>query len=789
MTNPVCRKAGGGWRAVCIAVILGQAVCAGEETTKPAATTLRTIEVPVFEGGFGMEFFRQAARAYEAQRPGVSLRLYGDPRISEKLRVRVMEGNFPDATDANLPWDRLVRSGKVLDLTPYLEEPGWDGKTRWADTFLPGALAPWTDKNGVWALPFPYVPYAIFYNKAIFREHGWKVPETEAEFLDLCGRMKAAGVTPMAFPGVYLFYADMLLNAFHYNRVGAQGYRDYLSLAAGSRSDPRFIEAAGVLQRLAAEYFQPGWQGFSHTAAQLHFFQGKTAMIANGAWMVGEMEGKIPAGFELGAFNFPALEKTATPRAVQVGSGYYFLFAGSPNIRETVDFFKFLTSRESATRFTRERDNPTAIRGVPLDAYSPRLRDIGSLLESAGETYGAPPGMLPKFPQLEQAYTDARFELLTGKITPKDFGERLELASRNSLARAANPGRHEWRHPGKTLAFLLAAAAIMAAVVIGPLRARIAKKSGVRLAQGRGFDWLALTVFLGPALVLYGLFLIKPSAQAVQWSMLEWDGVTPARFVGIDNFLRLLLESDGWWRALQNNAFLMIVPTAVILPLALLFAVVISRGIRGAKLFRICFFFPHILGSIAVTILWMNAYEPSGGLVNGALVGIGRLFAAAGMPDLTGFFKGFQDFAWLSQDHLYWALIPMSIWGACGFNMVLYLAAMEGIDETYYEAATIDGASPVAQFFHVTLPLIREVIVVTLVFSLIGGLKAFEAIWLLTSQQPTTSTHVIGTLMISTLFRDFQVGEATAIAVLLFLTVFFGTIALLKFVPKDNPAD
>ena len=753
-------------------------------------TAARAVEIPIFEGGFGMEFFERAAREYSARRPGIGIRLYGDPRISEKLRVRVMEGDFPDATDANLPWNSLVAAGKVLDLTPFLAEPAWGGKQRWADTFLPGALAPWSDARGVWALPFPYVPYAIFYNKRLFREHGWQVPKTEAELLALCEAMKRAGVTPLAFPGVYLFYADMLLNAFHYNRVGAQGCRDFLSLQAGSRAGPGYVGAAAMLQRLARDYFQPGWPGFSHTAAQLYFFQGKTAMIANGAWMVGEMEGKIPPDFELGAFNFPKLT-AAQPTAVQVGSGYYFIFAGSPHVRETVDFFKYLTSKASATRFTRERDNPTAIRGVPLSAYSERMRDIGALLESAEATYGAPPGLLPKHPLLEQAYTDSRYELLTGKITPAVFGQRLENAAQEALARAAAPERIETRHPWKALGFVLIAAAIVAASVAGPLRSRIArgKTAAARPAKSPPFDWPALSIFLLPALVLYLVFLIKPSAQAFQWSFLHWDGVTPARFAGLNNFARLLLESDTWWRALGHNLFLMIVPTAFILPLALLFAAVISRGIWGAKLFRVCFFFPHILGSIAVTILWMNAYEPSGGLVNGALTGLGRCLGALGLSTLGAWFQGFSNFAWLSQDHLYWALIPMSIWAACGFNMVLYLAAMEGIDETYYEAATIDGASPFRQFFHVTLPLIREVIVVTLVFSLIGGLKAFEAIWLLTSQQPTSSTHVIGTLMISTLFQNFQVGEATAIAVLLFITVFFGTIALLKLIPKDHPAD
>ena len=91
------------------------------------------------------------------------------------------------------------------------------------------------------------------------------------------------------------------------------------------------------------------------------------------------------------------------------------------------------------------------------------------------------------------------------------------------------------------------------------------------------------------------------------------------------------------------------------------------------------------MGAIAITLLWMNAYDPQGGLINGALVGLG--------------FTQFENYPWLSQEHLYWSLIPMAIWGACGFNMILYLAAMENVDTALYDAASIDGASTWQQFF------------------------------------------------------------------------------------------
>jgi ABC-type sugar transport system permease subunit len=129
---------------------------------------------------------------------------------------------------------------------------------------------------------------------------------------------------------------------------------------------------------------------------------------------------------------------------------------------------------------------------------------------------------------------------------------------------------------------------------------------------------------------------------------------------------------------------------------------------------------------------------------------------------------------------LYFALVPIYLWMACGFNLILYLAAMEGIDPQLYEAAELDGASVLRQFFVITLPLIRGVVAVSAVFLVIGGLNAFEMVWLLTSQEPTAPVHTLGTLLVTSLFKNFEIGRATALAVLLFALVFVASAAVLR---------
>jgi ABC-type sugar transport system permease subunit len=255
--------------------------------------------------------------------------------------------------------------------------------------------------------------------------------------------------------------------------------------------------------------------------------------------------------------------------------------------------------------------------------------------------------------------------------------------------------------------------------------------------------------------------------------------MSPRIWNGLFNFKWLLFESDIFWLALKNNFFLMLVPALVVLPLALFFAFLLHRGIWGSKVFRAVFLFPNLLGGIAATLLWMNAYEPHGGLVNSGLVAVGNLLH-------SDWLRSFAGYPWLAQGNLYGSLIPIYLWMACGFNLILYLAAMEGIDPQLYEAAELDGAPAWRQFFTITLPLIWEVVVVSAVFIVIGGLNAFEMIWLLTSQDPNRATHTLGTLMVTSMFKEFQIGRATAIAVVLFTLVFAISIGVMRALKRES---
>jgi raffinose/stachyose/melibiose transport system permease protein len=743
------------------------------------------LDIPVFAGGYGLAFYEETAREFETLRAseGVKVRLYGDPRIADKISVRVIGGDFPDAASAGyVPWPILIRAGKVIDLSRYLDGPNWEGDARWRDTFQPGALDSWRVDGKVCGLPFGYACWTIFYNRTLFRAHGWKEPKTWDEFFALCDQIRRVGIAPLSLAGTRGLYPEAFLRAAYYNLAGADGWRALNDLAPGARVSPAYLRAAALLQRVTHENTLRGWEGATHTGAQLAFLEGRAAMTVSGSWMINEMEGKIPEGMEIGTMNFPVFaDGVADPTTIQTGSDCFFVFATGDAQRErlTIDFLRFLTSRSRAEAFVRRMNSPVAIRGVPKAAYSDRMQDTAALIERAKEAFNMPQVMLQP-PALQQAMNDARFQLMTGEITPEQFGRRLEDAAENDRRRLAQPELVEYRHP-------VAGTLLIAGVIVGigwlvwPVWRR-RRRGGSRADADSSFGRLRPPVaatFVGPALLLYLALVVLPSASALGWAFTHWDGFQPRTWAGTFHFRSLLFESDTLWQALANNLFLVVVPALVVVPTALLFAVLIHRGVTGGWLFRVIFLFPNMLGGIAATLLWLNAYEPHGGLINATLVGLGNLLG-------NDWLRSFDGFAWLTPGRLYGALVPIYLWMACGFNLILYLAAMEGIDTQLYEAAELDGASRSRQFFSITLPMIWDVIGISAVFLVIAGLNAFEMIWLLTSQDPTTANHTLSTLLVTTMFKSFDVGRATALAVLLLALVLVASGAMLRVMKRDD---
>ena len=297
----------------------------------------------------------------------------------------------------------------------------------------------------------------------------------------------------------------------------------------------------------------------------------------------------------------------------------------------------------------------------------------------------------------------------------------------------------------------------------------------------KGPDKTFLAVFLGPALALFTVFVAWPAVRALIYSLQKWDGFREAEWVGFDNF-RTLFGDSLFRQALAHNGILMAAGGGITIALALFFASLLHRKIRGAGLFRVAFFFPNVISAVAIALLWLLLYSTSDfGLINGVLVGIRSVLGAVGID----VWEETLPFAFTDSQHLIYSLIPMMVWTATGFYMVLFLAAMQSIPEEYYEAAHLDGASPLSQFWHVTLPMIREVVVVGVVFIVISSAKFFDAVWVIENQYPTNDSHVLATVLYQKAFSEYNIGYAAAVAVVLFVIVFLLTLVTFRFSRKD----
>jgi ABC-type sugar transport system permease subunit len=224
-------------------------------------------------------------------------------------------------------------------------------------------------------------------------------------------------------------------------------------------------------------------------------------------------------------------------------------------------------------------------------------------------------------------------------------------------------------------------------------------------------------LFLTPFFLSFLIFGAYPIIRSLVLSLYITSGPEAQHFVGLNNYLFLLKDPD-FWTAFRNTATFALGSVVLQLPLSLGLAILLNRPeIRGRNVFRFIFFSPNLMGLVFSALLFMLILAPKFGLLNAAL------HALFGLPSTT---------RWLSTPGLVMpALIMVALWLYTGFNMVYFLAALQSVDAELYEAATIDGAGRWSQFWHVTLPGIKPVLIFVVVLSTIGSFQLFELAFLL----------------------------------------------------------
>jgi len=282
----------------------------------------------------------------------------------------------------------------------------------------------------------------------------------------------------------------------------------------------------------------------------------------------------------------------------------------------------------------------------------------------------------------------------------------------------------------------------------------LAQRAPAALRRPRIDDRLAvLVVFLPPALLLFTLFVVLPIGEAAWYSGFNWNGFgRPANWIGFDNY-RFVLEGRAFWLALRNNGLIIAVSLLVQLPLALALALLLAERFRGAAVLRMLFFMPYVLAEIATGLIFSFVYDGDYGLVAAICGAFGveppHLLAstATAMP----------------------AVLIVIVWKYFGFHMMLFIAALQGMDKGVVEAARIDGATSLQVLRHIVIPQLYPTIRLSVFFAIIGSLQLFDLVMPLTRGGPADSSNTLVSFLYNNGISRMRVGYGSAVGVILFV--------------------
>jgi raffinose/stachyose/melibiose transport system permease protein len=278
-------------------------------------------------------------------------------------------------------------------------------------------------------------------------------------------------------------------------------------------------------------------------------------------------------------------------------------------------------------------------------------------------------------------------------------------------------------------------------------------------------------LYLAPAFILYAAFTLVPLLQAFNLSFFDWDGLTRGTWVGLENYGDFF--TDPVIRSSYGHTLVLIVFFSFLpIVFGLLLAALLSRiRVRGLTLFRTILFLPVIVTNVVVAVAWAWIYAPNGPL--------NTLLSAVVPGDVTRGWLG--DFTWALP-----AVGLVGTWGEIGFCMILFIAGVMKIPQSLYEAARVDGAGPVREFFAVTLPGLRNELTVVLVLTVIDALGTFDLVYVMTAGGPGNATSVPAFQVYSRAFLLNRVGSAAAIGITLMIIVFAVTFGITRVMERER---
>lgn len=279
---------------------------------------------------------------------------------------------------------------------------------------------------------------------------------------------------------------------------------------------------------------------------------------------------------------------------------------------------------------------------------------------------------------------------------------------------------------------------------------------------------IRVLIFILPALIPLGVFWLFPMCEAIFMSFTDWDYMSSTyNIVGLDNY-RSIFSDSMFYSALKNTIVFTVGTLVPTIAGGLFTAVLLKKKLAGSAIYKAVIFSPWVTPTVVISIVWSWIFEPQYGLANYIL----QLF---NLPKSQ----------WLqSSDTAMYAVILVTIWKGFGWAMIFYLTALERVPKELYEAAAVDGAGKWQKFKSITLPLISPTTFFLTIITTIDSIKAYDQIQVLTKGGPSGSTRTILYLYYQTAFENFNIGEATSIAVILLVIV--GCLSGIQFIASKK---
>lgn len=282
-------------------------------------------------------------------------------------------------------------------------------------------------------------------------------------------------------------------------------------------------------------------------------------------------------------------------------------------------------------------------------------------------------------------------------------------------------------------------------------------------------DGLWAIFFLAPAVIGLCAFTIYPLVESLHISFTSWDLFSDKIFVGLKNFIDLFHDPTGL-KVFRNTVVFTLLAVPIQIVISFFLAVALNQKIRGIRFFRGAYFLPAIASMVSISIVWQWLFNTDFGIVNYVI----KLFGGAGVPWLT------------STKYSLWTIIIVSCWKGMGYNMMIFLAGLQGVPSTYYEAAEMDGCTGLSRLVKIVIPLIKPTTLYVSITCVINSMQVFDQVMIITGGGPARSSSVLVQYLYENAFDYYKMGYASAIGWVMAIFIFILSVIQFKAMSNDD---